>query len=308
MSIAVTAFNQITIMFIIILIGILCYKIKLIDKGGNKLLSDIVLMLVNPLVIFMSYQREFDETLLVGLLISLVMAIVTHLVAIILGIIVLRKKGHEADIAIERFAIIYSNCGFIGIPLVNGVLGGEGVFYLTAYITIFNLVVWTHGLITMSGKSDKKTIRKAIFSPCIIATIVGFLFFMMKIMLPDLINVALSYISNMNTPLAMLVAGVTIAQTDIKKVLTKFRIYYITFLKLLVVPIGMFFIFNLFDIPDIVILTSVLAAACPTAVTVNLFAIRYDKNYQYASELFAVTTLLSIITIPLVMIIANMFI
>jgi predicted permease len=127
-------------------------------------------------------------------------------------------------------------------------------------------------------------------------------------MLPDMIAEALSYIGNMNTPLAMLVAGVTIAQTDLKKLIGKFRIYYIIFFKLLLIPIVMLLFFNLFDIPRLVLLTSVLAVACPTAVTINLFSIKYDKNYLYASELFAVATILSIISIPLVMIIANTFV
>ncbi len=308
MSLAITAFNQIAIMFFIILVGVFCYKIKLVDKDMNKKLSDIVLMLVNPFVIFVSYQREFEVKLLSGLLISLGLALITHLFGILISYIILRKKKHEADIAIERFAVIYSNCGFIGIPLVNGIFGSEGVFYITAYMTIFNLVVWTHGMVTMSGKSDRKTILKAFLSPSIIATVSGFILFISKIMLPNILTEALSYIGNMNTPMAMLVAGVTIAQTDFVKLLGKVRIYYITFFKLLFVPVAMLMLFSLFDIPRLVLLTSVLAAACPTAVTINLFSIRYDKNYLYASELFAVTTILSLVTIPLVMIIANLFV
>ena len=305
MSIALTAFNQIVIMFIIILIGMICYKVKLIDKETNKKLSDIVLMLANPIVIFISYQREFNSTLLKGLLISLVLAVVTHLFGIFISMIVIRKNNLAADISIERFAIIYSNCGFIGIPLVNGIYGSEGVFYLTAYMTIFNLFVWTHGMITMSGKNDKNSIVKAILSPSVIATISGFILFICKIMLPDLMINALSYVGNMNTPLAMLIAGATIAQTSLWKLLSKVRIYYITFFKLLFVPIIMLLFFSLFDIPQVVLLTSVLAAACPTAVTINLFSISCDKNYLYASELFTMSTILSLFTIPLVMIIAN---
>jgi predicted permease len=184
-------------------------------------------------------------------------------------------------------------------------LGSEGVFYLTAYMTIFNLVVWTHGMITVSGKSDRKTILKALLSPSVIATVAGFILFVSRIMLPGMINEAISYIGNMNTPMAMIVAGVTIAQTDLKKVIGKIRIYYIILFKLLIIPIAILFFFSLFDIPKLVLLTSILAAACPTAVTINLFSIRYNKNYLYASELFAVATILSMISIPLVMVIAN---
>ncbi|HWT74679.1 MAG TPA: AEC family transporter [Mobilitalea sp.] len=308
MTLALTAFTQIIIMFFIILVGMISYKTRLIDKETNKKLSDIVLMLVNPIVIFISYQREFKAYLLTGLLISLLLAVITHIFGILFANLVLRKKNHEADIAIERFAVIYSNCGFIGIPLVNGILGSEGVFYITAYMTIFNLVVWTHGMITISGRSDRKSILTAMLSPSVIATVTGFVFFVGKIMLPDVLDQALTYLGDMNTPMAMLVAGVTIAQTDIVKVLQKLRIYYISILKLLVVPIAMLLFFSLFDIPRIVLLTSVLAAACPTAASINLFALRYDKNYLYASELFAVTTILSLVTIPVVMVLANMIV
>lgn len=308
MSLAITVFNQIVIMFFIILVGVFCYKLKLIDKETNRRLSDIVLMLVNPIVIFISYQREYEATLLKGLFISLILAAFTHFVSILVAMLVLQKKNHEADIAIERFAVIYSNCGFIGIPLVNGIFGSEGVFYITAYMTIFNLLAWTHGIITMSGKSDKRSIIKALVSPSVVATLCGFFFFLFRLMLPDLAKDALSYIGNMNTPLAMLVAGVTIAQADLIALLKKFRVYYITFFKLLFMPAMMLLFYSLFDLPRVVLLTSILATACPTAATINLFSIKFDKNYLYASELFAVTTILSMVTIPFIMIFAEIFV
>ena len=308
MSIALSAFQQIVIMFIIILVGMICYKVRLIDQETNKKLSDIVLKLANPLVIFLSYQRKFESTLLKGLLLSLVLAVTTHLFGVLISHIVLRKKNHEADISIERFAVIYSNCGFIGIPLVNGIFGSEGVFYITAYITMFNLFVWTHGMITVSGKSDKKSIMKALLSPSVIATVLGFVLFVCKMMLPNIAISALAYIGNLNTPMAMMISGVTIAQTDLRLLLKKVRIYYIIFFKLLFVPIVMLLVFNLFHLPPVVLLTAILAAACPPAATINLFALSYDKNYLYASELFAMGTLFSLVTIPLVMILANMIV
>ncbi len=306
MELAVSAFNQIVIMFIIIIAGVICYKIKIIDKEMNKKLADLVLMLVNPLVIFVSYQRAFEASLLTGLLIALGLALFTHVVSIVISVLVLRGNKHKSDLAIERFAVIYSNCGFIGIPLVNGILGSEGVFYLTAYMTIFNLVVWTHGMITISGKSDIKSILKAISSPSVIATVLGFLFFICRIMLPDTLLKAITYIGDMNTPMAMMVAGVTIAQTNVLNLFNKIRMYYIALFKLILIPVLILLIFMPFPITKIVLLTTVLASACPTAATINLFALRYEKNYLYASELFALTTILSLISIPLVMILANM--
>ncbi len=306
MSLAATAFNQIAIMFLIIVVGVVSHKVNLIDKETNKKLSDIVLMLINPIIIVISYQREFETHLLKGLMISLGLALATHAMGIAAGYVMLRKGKGRADLEIERFAVLYSNCGFIGIPMAGGLFGNEGVFYITAYMTIFNLMVWTHGLVLMTGKADIKFITKAILSPSVIATITGFLLFIARIMLPESIREALTYLGNMNTPMAMLVAGVTIAQTDIRKLLGKVRIYYISFLKLLLIPVIMLLLFQFLELPRVVLLTSVLAAACPAAATVNLFALRHDKNYLYASEIFAVTTILSMGSIPLVMFIANM--
>jgi len=304
-ALTITALTQILIMFFIIIVGVICFKLKLIDKATNKKLSEMVLLLVNPIVIFVSYQREFDAALMKGLLISLLLGFITHVAGIVVSILLLHKNKHESDIAIERFAVIYANCGFMGIPLVYGVFGSEGVFYLTAYVMIFNLFVWTHGVISMTGKKDLKTVVTACLSPSMLANIFGFTLFITRITLPEVLIDSLNYLGNMNTPLAMMVAGATIAQNDILKLLGKFRIYYISFLKLLFVPLVMLFIYSLFDIPKIVLLTSVLAVSCPTAVTISLFSMRFNKNYLYASELFAMTTILSVITIPLVMAIAG---
>lgn len=308
MSLAISAINQIVVMFLIIIVGVIAHKVKLIDIQTNKKLSELVLMLVNPFVIFVSYQREFDTRLLTGLLVSLLLAVITHLVSILVATVVLRKSKQEADLAIERFAIIYTNCGFIGIPLVNGILGSEGVFYITAFMTIFNLTVWTHGFISMNGKSDGRTIIEAILSPSVIATVLGFLCFVTRIQLPSIMVEAMRFIGNMNTPLAMLVAGVTMAQTNIFKALGKRRIYYIAAFKLILIPIAMLLIFRPFPIDRVVLLTSVLATACPTAATINLFSLRYDKNYRYAAELFAVATLFCMGSIPVVMTIADLII
>lgn len=160
----------------------------------------------------------------------------------------------------------------------------------------------------MTGKKDKKTLVQALLSPSVVATVAGFIFFVAKINLPTVSISALNYIGNMNTPLAMMVAGVTIAQTNIVKLFLKIRIYYITFIKLILIPIAMLFLFVQLNLPEVVMLTAVLAAACPTAATINLFSIRYEKNYLYASELFTLTTILSVVSVPIVMTIAGYFV
>jgi len=299
MSLANIAFNQIVIMFLIILIGVICFKTKLIDKETNKKLSGILLMLVNPLLIFISYQRDFSAELLQGLLISILLAFFTHMFGIIASYLLLRGKGQ--DVPLERFSSIYSNCGFMGIPLINGIYGKEGVFYITAYLTIFNILIWTHGVIMMIGKQERKVMIKTLVSPTIIAVVLGFLLFLMQIRVPNNLFESFDYVASMNTPLAMIIAGVTIGQTNIMKIFGKLRIYLVAFIKLLLIPATLLFIYSRFPVGDAVLTTAILAASCPTAATGMLFAIRYDKNDLYASEIFAITTMFSLVTIPLIM-------
>lgn len=306
MSLASIALNQILIMFLIIIAGVISYKTHIIDQNVNKKLSEFLLQIVNPLLIFNSYQREFTAELLHGLLISFVLAVATHLASI--GFSYLFLRGRDKDhVSIERFSVIYTNCGFMGIPLINGIVGSEGVFYITAYLTVFNLLIWTQGVVMMTGKQSPKAMVKTLISPTIIAILVGIISFALQIRVPSIVYDTFEYIASMNTPMAMIIAGVTIAQTNIWKAFLKVRIYGVTILRLCVIPIVLLVIYTRFPISETVLTTAVLAAGCPAAATGTLFALRYNKDSLYASELFGITTIASLITLPLLMAITGLF-
>lgn len=294
-------------MAVLLLIGGLSYKRKLIDEAMNKKLSNLLLNLVIPLLLIISFQRDWEEHLAKGLAVSFLLAFISHGAAILLSQVLLPGKKNR-DVSLERFAVIYSNCGFIGIPMVNGLFGLDGVFYLTAYIAVFNLFMWTHGVFMMVGKQDLKTTLKTLASPTVISIFVGVILFLLQIHIPDILYQSFNYVASMNTPLAMIIAGVTIAQTDLRKIFGKLRIYYISFLKLLVLPIILLLLYHRFPIDSVVLSTAILAVACPTGAAVTLFALRYDKNTLYSSEIFAVTTLFSIGTMPLVMAIVQILV
>lgn len=324
MSTSIITFNQILIIFIIIAIGVICYKVKLIDDETNNRLSSILLMLVNPMVIFVSYQREFEKELLEGLLISLLLSVITHVVSILISHLLIkkkrRKKGKIAnhsinkyvdneDVEVERMSSIYSNVGFMGIPLMYGIFGTEGVFYATASVTIFNIFLWTHGVVMMSGNNEwsLKSMLKKLLSPSIIAIVLGLICFLFQIMVPDVVFDAFQHVANINTPFAMLIAGVTIGKTDFKKLITNYRIYFIAFIKLLLIPAVLLLIYGMLPISNKVFTTAVIMAAAPTATTGILFALKYKKNAIYSAEIFTVTTLLSAITIPFIVMLAGLF-
>ncbi|GAB5081471.1 AEC family transporter [Hominimerdicola sp. 21CYCFAH17_S] len=290
--------ERIFIMFLILILGALCYVKGIITKDGTKQLSRIALTIVNPVLIFISYQADYDERLLNGLLWAFILSALSFVFSIIAAQFLIRSKNKNAC-SIERFSVIYSNCAFICIPLINSLYGSEGVLYLTAYLTFFNLLVWTHGLMLMKGEKDFSSFAKALKSPSVIAVIIGLVCYLLQLRLPEVPSQAMKYISDMNTPLAMLIAGATAAQTNIIKSLKDMKIYYISFLKLIFIPAAVFLIINLFPAPDTVKMTILVAAGCPAATMGTMFAVTLDKDPQKCSEIFTATTLLSCITLPL---------
>lgn len=301
---ASTILKQTIIMLILILVGVLCSKTKIISKETNKELSRFVLQIVNPVLILMAYQADYQTELVKNLLITFALSILAYAVMIGSAYIFIRnKEGRETSI--ERFSTIYSNCGFMGIPLMNALFGSEGVFYLTAFITVFNFIAWTHGIILISGEKSVKQVVKVFYSPTIIAIVLGIVMFFTQIKIPAVPAKALEFISGMNTPLAMIVSGVTMADTNILKLLKKPGIYYINFLKLILIPIILIAVLSLFDIDEKVRLTVIVAASAPPAAMCTLQCIKYNKNSLYSSEIFTFGTILSIATLPIIVKIAE---
>lgn len=304
MELAVISIGKIATMFIIGLIGLMCYRIGLINEDTKERLSQILLFLITPLVIFTSYQQKFDASMLKGLLIAIGLAAFTHVIGILLTYIMIRKDP-ERDYQIERLSAIYSNCGFIGIPIAQGMFGAEGVFYTTAYITVFNVLLWTHGIMTVTGKKDLRSCLYALGSPSIIAVLIGFLCYLLHLVLPQVLLEPLVSLAGMNTPLAMLIAGVSIGSSNIIKMLKKKRIYYVCFLRLILIPLVVMMALKLIPVDDVIRYTVLLGAACPVGASATLFAISYHKDSIYASEIFGVSTVLSIVTIPFIMLICG---
>ncbi len=319
---AAVVFQQACIMLILIAIGAGCFKLKMLSQEAVSQISGLVLKVVNPIVILMSFQREFNTELVHDLGWTFLLAIVSYGIAFAVSYLCIRKKeGREA--VIERFSTIYSNCGFMGIPLVQAMFGYEGVFFLTAFIATFNAFVWSHGVMQMSGQKSLRSLLKVLRSPAIIAIVVGLVMFFCRITLPSLddpmpsdasglrcalhmigglLSSAFEMVGSLNSPLAMFVAGATIIQTDIPKVLRKPRIFYVCFLRLIAVPVITVLVFLLFPAEKIVEMTVVAAASAPCAAICTMMSLSYKRNAAYASEIFGVSTLLSIATMPLMMV------
>ncbi len=290
--------EKIASMFVILAFGVLCYRKNLFDEQMIKKLSTFLLMVVNPIVLFVSYQISYNEEQLVNLGYAFLLSLGAFIVQILVAYVFIPRKNIQS--AVERLSAIYSNCGFFGIPLINGLFGREGVFYLTAYLTVFYLFFWTHGVLLMIGKTTLKEAVRNLVSPAIFCVLLGLLCFSFQVKLPSFFVSALDSVGSMNTPLAMLVAGATVGQSELKVCFSSVRVYWIAMLKLLIVPFAVAILMSFFAISPMLRMVVILASASPVGATCTMLAIRYGKDGGYASQLFIVSTLLVALTIPLV--------
>lgn len=291
--------RKIVVMFILVLIGFLCAKFGMIDEAATKKLSTLSLKLVTPMLIFSSFQTEYDARIVKNLLLSFLMAAAAYVIQVPLALLLIKKKNNP-DYQIERMAVIFANCGFFGIPLIQSLYGAEGAMYVTAYVTMFNVLLWSVGAMIMDGHASRKQLLKSLLSPAVIAMVLGLGCLLLRIQLPELIMEPIEYIAGMNTPFAMIVAGATLASTNILSCLKKPRAYWVFACKMLIVPLAVSLVLSRIPLDSMLVIIPILATSCPTGAAVTMFSVLYNKNAPYASQLFALNTLSSIVTIPLI--------
>lgn len=296
---------QLAVMMLLILFGWWLFRSRHLSDEGNRQLSHLVISFVNPVLIFMAFQTDYDDQLLTRIGWAALMAFTFHVLAVVVSLVLLRRRGGDGA-PLEQFAAAYSNCGFIGIPLVQSVYGSEGVLYLTLFIFMFQLFMWTHGVMTVCQVFTLRSALRAFLSPSILAALLGLLLFLLRIRIPELLAEPLNYISSLNTPLAMIVSGATMAQTSLITGLRKPGVYRVAALKLVLLPLALMLIFLWLPVPLEVYQTAVIAASCPSATATIMMAHRYGKDATYAAELFVLVTLFSLITLPLMVSLASL--
>lgn len=292
-------------MFLMMGIGAFCYKIKFISKEGSTTLSDVALFVVLPCVVFTSFQIQYRPKILYGIIISFVLGFAAHLIAMGAAYLLV-KGGTKEHRIIERFHIIYPNCGFMGVPIAQAMFGEKGVIYITAFMCAQNFLIWSHGVSSMQGGFKKESLLSILKAPVIIALFLGMLCFILKIPVPEVLVDTMKTVGNMNTPLAMLVSGTAVAQTKIQKALLRPRTYWMLFLRLLAVPVIVICLLAFVPVSEEIRLITALGISAPTAAISTMFAVKYQKDVGYAAELFAISTISAIAAMPLMMSLAEL--
>lgn len=298
MELAVITAKQVVVLFMLILAGFICTKSGAVKSEGKKALSDLLVYYIVPAMIIDSYITEFSSDKAAKLVQSFSLSFFAIIIGMMITLIIgSRLKGNNAPII--KFACIFSNAGYMGFPLVQAVFGGDSLLYASAYLTVFNILLWTVGYILVSKNSDPRTIIKSIITtPVIPSVIIGLAIFILRIHIPNVFQQALGYAGSMNTPISMFITGMLIAENKISAIIKNKLIAFVIILRMIVLPLvclGLFALFNIRgEVADIVLLLE----ACPCAAITSVFAVKFNYEEDIAGGAVVITTMISVLTLP----------
>lgn len=298
--------RQLIIMTIIGLGGFIYAKIVKVQESEYKFLSKLLLYFINPFMIVNSFNKEFNPEKFKQLMFVILLALIAHFVMALLGTFTSKEK-------VDRLAVSLTNCGFVGIPLIRGVFGDEGVFFLMGYLVVFNTMVWTYGYYQMGGSIS---IKKIITNPNIVAITFGLILYVTPIALPELIMKPINMIGDLNTAVSMILIGILLANFNFSESKAyAFNITKTLILRLIVTGILniliFFLVYKLFgNFPEIKLLIYVvlMASLCPVATSIPGLAVVFNKDATYASVLVSLSSLLCLFTLPALVALAEVVI
>lgn len=294
--------NQIIIMYFLMTFGYFMIKKEFLNEEGSKQISSILLKIVTPVVIINSFNIEFSLAKLQELLLTFLLALLFLGVGFIIARVLLGKENR-----LEQFAAAFPNVGFFGIPLVQGLLGSEALFYVSVIIVAYNIYSWTYGVYLVSGRRDFINLKVLLTNPASIGLWVGLAIFFSPWTLPNGLSESLTMVANLNTPLAMFVLGSYIAESSLSEIFKSKMPYKACAIKQIIIPIVIIFVLKLVpntleSLKNVLMIT----LSTPAGVSMAMFAQQYKMDFAYGARMISLSTLLSIITIPLILFIANM--
>ncbi|MEY8353149.1 AEC family transporter [Lachnospiraceae bacterium 54-53] len=286
--------KQIGIMFFLMLIGYWLFRKKLLSARGSKELGNILLLAATPCIVIQSFLTQFTLQKLKLLAEAYLLAGLALLLSVLVARLIFGRKY-----CMEHFGAAFSNAGFLALPLVKTVLGEEAVFYASAFVVLLNILQWTYGIYVITSRRDLISLKKIISNPVIAAAAVGLVLFFLPFEMPSVITGTLSYMSGIVAPLAMLILGAYLAQTDIPAMFKDWQSYKCSFVRLLLIPLLTLALFTILPFGNADMKLSLLiAASAPVGANVAVMAQIHDLDYTYAVKSVCLSTVFCIFTMP----------
>jgi len=298
--------GQVLVLFILIAVGFVCRKIKLLDDRAVSGMTNLVVYIVTPANIIVAFHREFRAELLKGLLLSFLAAFLTYGIASILAKLIIREKDEDKRMVL-RFAAAYPNAGYMGIPLQTAILGEIGVFYCAAYIGMFHMYIWSYGVHLLDKEKGGVRLRKILLSPCIIAIFIGLILFFMPVDLPELVISPIRSLASLATPVPMIIIGYYLAGSSLKSIFGNGYIYVAAFVKMIFSPIVALVICRLLNFDTAMTVSCIIATSASSAAMTTMLATKFGRDAYVAAGMVSFTTIAAIVTMPVFIAIAQMF-
>lgn len=295
-----TLFSTIITLALLLFVGIIAGKTKIIDETTSARLSTVTVKIGQPFLIInamIGLERTADN-IRTGLYV-LVLGFAMHAVMSVIAYFCAKGIRDLDERKLSEFGMIFANCGFIGFPILEAIFGEVGLFYGAFYVFGFNVISWTWGIMILARKREdiRLTPKKIFINFGTVPSIIGFLIFLLGISLPESLRSLSSYLGAICTPLSMLITGANLARRDLRKMFTSKPVYLVNFVKLIVMPVVISTLLWLLGLSDTMVVFGAVMAALPSAAVITMFGEMYSINPGYAAELVGSTSLLCTATL-----------
>ncbi len=311
MSISIVAISLLSIIALAVP-GFLLTKKKMITSDSLPAFSNFLLFVTSPVLTFVTFQDiEYDPSLITDLAHAALLSFVIFGLFSFLAIVIGKPKKASLETRVSSFASVMPNCTFMGIPLLQALFPGNPypIIYCAVISAFFNFFVWSTGSYMLSGNKKYASLKKALLNPNMLALYISLAFYFANIRVADYIyqlDNVITLLGNSTTPLAMLILGIRLADISFKDIFGDKRVYFVSVLKLVAMPLITFVVLLLFKpfMNPMIITVMYIISAMPAATTTVVFAERILKDGKFAAACFVNSTVLSVITIPLLLLIA----
>ncbi|SFP99666.1 hypothetical protein SAMN05216343_12033 [Oscillibacter sp. PC13] len=296
-----TVSGQVLVLFCLMAVGFVCAKSGIIQYSAVGSLNNLILYVALPCSLLSAFQLDLTADTLHDFLLSLGLSAVLCFLFFLLSHIAIRDKSIHRKRLLALSAVL-SNCNFMGLPLQMAVIGSVGVFYGSAYSAVTTLFMWTVGVVYLKGSLNRASLKKALLNPGFLGILMGLALFLSGTHLPALLNQGVSYLGSMAIPVPMLIIGIQLAHTDLRTALRDRTGWLAAFLRLVIFPLLGIFLMRLFGIQGNMLIAITIAASTPPAVVLAMFD---DPESTLAAELISLQTLCSVVTMPLLVSLAQ---
>lgn len=286
-----------SVLFIYLAVGYYCRKANIFTNETRSKLTDFVVLITLPCMVFKSFDMEFSTDSLVQGGVILLIAAVMAVVALVLGKFLYNKFEHREK-CIMQYGTLVTNSGFAGLPIVSGAFGDEGLFLGSLFIIPTRILMWSAGLsLFTTGGSRWDRAKKVLTNPSIIAVFIGLIWMIFQLPLPGFIDTAVDKLGDCTSPLAMALVGAILADVSIKGVWEP-KAMYLVLVRQIILPVICLFALKAIGLDELTIGVSVTLSGMPIGSTTAILAQKYGADAQFASKCVFISTVTSLITVP----------